>query len=124
MLSDEQKAEKLAEIGEEFAKKRDEFVAARKESGIEEVWMDCEEAYLGIDNTNRSEFGGARWAKPTAMQGPLTSQPPARDEIRSNAYVRLTSRYVDVAAAKLAEILLPIDDKAFKFGPTPIPDMV
>jgi hypothetical protein len=47
--------------------KRDAAVQARKESGIEAIWTAAEEAYLGIDELNRSEFSGSRWAKPTSM---------------------------------------------------------
>ena len=44
------------------AEKRDEAVKARKASGIEEIWTYCEEAYLGIDDLNRHEWAGQRWA--------------------------------------------------------------
>lgn len=125
---DRQKAErhtaKLKSIGETIARKRDAAVSARKSSGIEAVWQACEEAYLSMDNVNRSEFAGAKWAKPTSMQGPVTSEnSPPRDPMRSTAYVRLTARYVDMGAAKVSEILLPIDDKAFSLSPTPVPEL-
>lgn len=113
---------RLAELGEMIAGKRDEAKSARKNSGIEDVWMTCEESYLGIDDTNRSEFSTAKWAKPTSMEGPVTSNYSRHNEVRSNAFVRLTSRYVDAGAAKLGEILLPIDDKPFSFDATPLQD--
>lgn len=123
-LSESERAERLEGLGAVIAGKRKEAVDARKASGIEDVWLACEEAYLGIDDMNRHEFAGARWAKPTTINGGLTSQRPNADEVRSSAFVRLTSRYVDSGAAKLGEILLPIDDKAFSFEPTPDPDLV
>lgn len=104
--------------------KRTEAIAARKASGIEEVWMICEESYIGIDDANRAEFANAKWAKPTSMEGPVTTNYTKQDNTRSSAFVRLTSRYVDAGSAKLSEILLPIDDKAFAFSPTPVPDLV
>lgn len=123
-LTDAARAEMLDALGGIIASKRKEAIDARKSSGIEAVWLACEEAYLGIDDANRHEFAEAKWAKPTSMNGPVTSERSGGDESRSTAFVRLTSRYVDAGAAKLAEILLPADDKAFSFGPTPIPDMV
>lgn len=123
-LSDAERDERLQELGRAIAEKRAEAVEARKASGIESVWLACEEAYLGIDDMNRHEFADAKWAKPTSMSGPVTTNRAPNDDVRSNAFVRLTSRYVDQAAAKLAEILLPIDDKAFSFEPTPIPELI
>lgn len=108
--------------------KRDDAVTARRSSGIELVWMDCEEAYLGIDDENRSEFLGARWAKPTTMSGPVTTnngrRPNSSNSVRSTAYVRMTSRFVNAGAAKLCEITLPIDDKAFSYEATPVPTLI
>lgn len=124
-LSDAERAAQLEALGTWVANKRTEAMDARKQSGIESVWLACEEAYLGIDDMNRHEFQEARWAKPTSMSGPLTSNTRrGSDELRSTAFVRLTSRYVDWGAAKLGEIILPIDDKAFSFKPTPNPDLI
>jgi hypothetical protein len=120
-----ERIEKLDALSGVFTSKRSEYVDARKSSGIEEVWMNCEDSYLGIDDANRHEFKNAQWAKPTSMQGSVTSESTyQKNDPRSNVFVRLTSRYVDAGAAKLAEILLPVDDKPFSFSPTPVPDLV
>lgn len=47
-----------------------------------------------------------------------------REEVRSTAFVRLISRYVDSGYAKLCEILLPADEKAFTLTPTPVPELI
>ena len=47
---------------------RKEAVDGRKSSGIEDVWLAAEEAYLGIDDVNRTQWGKAQWSKPTSMQ--------------------------------------------------------
>lgn len=120
----ESNAGSLKALGTAIAAKRDEAVLARKNSGIEEVWSKCEEAYLGIDDANRHEFGKTAWAKPTSMTGGLTSERGVNDETKSTVFVRLTARYVDAGAAKLGEILLPVDQKPFSFGPSPVPDLV
>lgn len=124
MLSDSEKDEVFASLTNAVVKARKEFVDFRRSSGIEKVWQDCEEAYLGIDDMNRHEWDGAKWAKPMSMEGPLTSSRIVGPQTRSTAFVRITSRYVDHATAKLAEILLPIDDKAFSFEATPVPDLI
>jgi hypothetical protein len=118
-------ASRLAAISVIIAEKRADAVAARRESGIEQIWTECEEAYVGIDDANRSEFQGARWAKPMSSDGPLTKDTkPITPNYKSTAFLRLTARYVDAGSAKLAEILLPADDKAFKIEETPVPEII
>ena len=115
----------LSAIGVEIAQKREEAKAARKLSGIEATWLECEEAYIGIDDANRHEFTGAHWAKPMSMDGPVTTgRAPRTDDIRSTVFLRLTSRYVDAGVAKLTEILLPADDKSFSFSEMPVPELL
>lgn len=121
----EQREEMLAAIGQAIAKKRDEAVAARKENGIEQIWIQAEEAYLCIDDMNRAEFAKAKWAKPMAMQAPVIAEvSKGSGDGRSNVFIRLTARYVDMGAAKVSEIVLPVDGKAFSFKGTPVPDLV
>lgn len=114
----------LAKIGEAIVKKRDEAKAARASSGVETIWSYCEEAYVGVDDVNREEYGGAKWAKPLSSDGPVTTNATRDANSRSTAFVRLTSRYVDAGAAKLAEILLPVDERAFKITETPVPELI
>jgi hypothetical protein len=117
-------AEQVDALGVKLAKLRDEAVTARKNSGIEEVWRKCEENYLGIDDENRHEFEGQSWAKPLTMDSPVSYGSTYSGEApRSTVFVKLTSRYVDASAARLAENLLPVDDKPFAFSNTPVPEM-
>lgn len=118
-------AETLAAIGLAIAQRRNDAQTARASSGIETTWKECEEAYIGIDDANRAEFQDARWAKPMSMDGPVTTgKTPKQTEHKSTAFVRLTARYVDAGSAKLGEILLPADDKAFTFSETPVPELL
>lgn len=114
--------DRLRQIGLVIAEKRQDAIAARIESGLERVWTAAEEAYVGIDDANRAEFGEGRWSKPMSSDGPLTREGSTRTDARSTVYVRLTARYVDAGAAKVGEILLPPDDKAFSFDATPVPE--
>ena len=116
----------LDAIGLAIASRKEDAKVARTASGIESIWKEAEEAYIGIDDANRHEFQDSKWSKPLDPSGPVTTgrAPPAGTEHRSTAFVRLTARYVDAGSAKLAEILLPIDDKAFSFTETPVPELI
>lgn len=116
----------LSSLTREIVDQRADARKARQQSGIEDVWLRAEEAYHGIDDANRAEFGRQHWQVPTSSAGPLTrnASPQAGEEVRSTVFVRLTARYVDAGSAKLQEILLPPDEKAFSFDPTPIPDLI
>lgn len=120
---EELRIEKIEAIGKSIAKLRDDAVAARKNSGIEDVWRKCEENYLGIDDVNRHEFEGQAWAKPMTMDGVLTRDSYVDEAPHSTLFVKLTSRYVDASAARVGETLLPVDDKPFSYSSTPIPEM-
>lgn len=115
----------LEAIGVAIAEKRDEAKAARVASGVETMWKDAEEAYDGIDDANRHEFVDSKWSKSMSIQGPVTTgRMPRQPDFRSTVFYRLTARYVDAGAAKVAEILLPADDKAFSFSEMPVPDLI
>lgn len=116
----------LASIGKALEGKKNEAVNYRAASGIEETWLLCEEAYAGIDNANRHEYNQSRWVKPTTMNAPITSGDTLANQAdkKSTAFIRLTAKYVDAGAAKVGEILLPMDDKAFSFSPTPLPELI
>lgn len=118
--------ERMDAIGLAIAAKRKDAISHRAGSGIETIWTRCEESYAGIDDANRGAGGQMKWEKPTDLNGPVTisRRSASGDEVRSSLYVRLTSRYVDAGTAKLGEILLSIDDQAFSFEPTPIPELV
>lgn len=115
----------LALISVTLCAKRDEAKLARTSSIIESCWLASEEAYLGIDDANRGEYGLSKWTKPLSMDGPVTTDRVAKVEgTKSTVFVRMTSRYVDAGAAKLAEILLPVDDKAFALKEMPEPHVL
>jgi len=115
----------LDAIGVALTQKREEAKAHRATSGIETTWRECEDAYIGIDELNRDQYQDGRWSKPMAITGPVTTgRRPQDPDHRSTIYIRLTARYVDAGAAKLAEILLPPDDKAFSFKEMPVPELI
>lgn len=115
----------IDEISSYIAARRDEAVNGRLASGVESIWNYCEEAYANIDDANRGELADQKWYKPMSPDGPLTTgQGPEMRDRRSTVYFGMTRRYVDAAAAKLSEILLPPDDKAFSIDEVPDPELI
>lgn len=100
--------------------KRKEAIDGRSGSGIEDQWREDEEYYQGIDDANRDfvRQGGAYRAKKWA-----TSDEEARSASRSVVFLNITRPYVDAAGARVADMLLPTDDRAWTIKPTPIPRM-
>lgn len=120
--ADEQgRAQRLKNLGVVIAKMRDEAVQARRSSGIEQIWIAAEEANNGIDDVNRHETAGKRWLKSTVLNAGMQANVPEVSTPKPTAYFRLTSRYVDAAAAKIGEITLPVDGKGFSLKPDPVP---
>jgi hypothetical protein len=97
---------------------RDDAVNGRSSSGIEDIWDEDEDAYEGIDDVNRHEYGGP--LKP-AVSG--TGSSPGPDTFGSTLLINITRPYVDAAAAKVADMMLPTDDKPWGIKPTPIPEL-
>lgn len=118
-----ERADRLHGLATHIAKLRDEAVAARKESGIEATWHDCEEAYLGIDDLTRTDFMAAKWAKPMTMEGGLIKKTNPADSTKATAFVMVTARYVDAGTAKVCETALPVDGKPFTLKATPVPEL-
>lgn len=111
--------EKLEAFGMALAKKRDQAIQGRLNSGIEQDWGEDIDSYNGLDDANKVEKG---WEKPVSLGGVLTQNTRARD-IRSTVFMNITRPYVDAAAAKIADMLLPTDDRNWSIKPTPIPEL-
>jgi hypothetical protein len=109
--------EHLKTLGTTLLKTRKEAIEARKTSGIEDVWREDEEHYEGVDDANRHTAAAVN-SKPPGQAYPKTSQ------TNCVAFFNITRPYVDAAAAKVGDILLPTDDRAWSLGPTPIPDLI
>jgi hypothetical protein len=120
-LAEEMKAAqmmKVDQIGKEVAKKRDEAVKTRKQSGIEDQWEEDEEYYQGVDDTNRDSHP---WIKSASTSGGISRQ-PQKANTRCTSFFNITGQFVDSAAARMGDILLPAGDWNFSVNPTPLPD--
>lgn len=116
----EKLAAKVEAFGNSLVKKRDDAVNGRKASGVEEEWLQAEDAYQGIDDANRGE---GRMGKPSSPNGGYINGPVKSGAVRSSVYLNITRPYTDAAAAKVSDMLLPTDDTPWSIKPTPIPEM-
>lgn len=117
----------LQNLAHYLVSKRKEAIDGRLASGIEQIWQACEDAYNGIDDANRNTATTKqRWQKPTSLDGPLTSGDRHRGEAhpRSTVFLPITARYVDMATAKITEILLAPDERSYSIRPTPVPEVL
>lgn len=109
-----------AEFVQTLLSKRREAISGRAGSGIEEEWTEDEEHYQGIDDANRA-FHNAnqlfRSRKAALVGTPAKEQGPSRSVV----FLNITRPYVDAASARVADMLLPTDDRAWEIKPTPLP---
>lgn len=112
------RADRLELFGRTLSSKRHEAITQRSSSGIETIWQEDEEAYEGIDEAN----AGNTTDKPRSTNGDSSFRGRASRVSRSTVFLNITRPYVDAAAAKVADMLLPTDDKNWGIKPTPIPD--
>jgi hypothetical protein len=119
-MSEEEQAARLDALGQSLSASRAEAIAARQASGIEQNWLEDEEFYEGIDDANRGEMrSNLAWrGKP---MGQAVVAPPASG---STVFPNITRPYCDAAAARIADMLLPTDDRNWEIQTTPIPELV
>jgi len=110
---------RLDTIGLIISKTRSDAITGRKDTGIEDEWLEDEEYYEGIDDANRGELKAWR-GKPLGAQYASSGD----DVEGSTIFLNITRPYVDGVAARLGDILLPTDDVPFSIKPTPNPDMI
>lgn len=117
---DEQATEsKRSQFLSVLLQKRKQAIEARRNSGIETEWKEDEEFYQGIDDANRAYHARStmsaakRWAEGYG----------GRDKVpeRSVVFINITKPYVNAASARVADMLLPTDDRSWELKPTPIP---
>lgn len=117
----------LAKVGKLtglFLDMRRTAIDGRKQSGIEDIWAYCEDAYIGRDAANRHEFHSNRWMKPMSPDGPVQKGEGQPEDTGCTLFIPFTRRYVNAGVAKVQEILLSPDEKPFEVKPTPKPELV
>jgi hypothetical protein len=110
--------EKLKTLYSGLAKQRDDWVAHRSKSGVENRWRLAQSMYLGdADEKLDDSFVD------TLKNGPASRKKAAQAN-RSRVVINIVRPKVDQAVARMCEILLPVDDRNWGIKPTPVPEMV
>lgn len=111
--------EKLQTFGSNMAQQRDEWIRSRYSYGVDKRWLEDEDQYNAKDNINKA----ASQMMTSVEQGyPVTTQ-QAKPH-RSTVYIGLTRQKSNAAEARLADILLPTDDRNWGIQPTPKPELM
>ncbi len=113
-------AARLDALGESLAGTRSEAIAGRSSVGIERVWLEDEEFYEGIDELNRGEDADINWR--TKPPGQAVAKRGRKT--RSTVFPNITGPFTDAAAARIADMLLPTDDRPWTIKPTPDPELM
>lgn len=112
--------ERLQAFGNSIAKKRDEAVSARRSSGIEKRWIEDADHYNGIDPLLKASASLVDTAIQNAMGGARKSK---QIQHRSKVFVNLTRPRTNVAEARIADMLLPSDDRNWGIKPVSAPEL-
>lgn len=112
--------ERLESFAQSLKRLRDRAVQWRAGTGIEREWDEADDAYEGVDDANRGQY---RVAKPSSPDGGYLRSERDRSG-RSTVLLNITAPYVDAAAARIGDMLLPVDDTSWSLEPTPVPDGV
>lgn len=112
---------RLDAFGVSLARTRSEAIKARMLSGIEEIWRQDEEFYEGIDDANRNEDRTLWHSKPP---GQAMVSAGKDKQTRSTVFPNITRPYCDMASSRIADMLMPTDDRMFAIEPTPVPDLI
>lgn len=108
--------EKLQAFGHSMAQQRDEWIRSRYSYGVDKRWLEDEDQYNAKDNVNKS----ASQMMTSVEQGyPVTTQHAKPN--RSTVFIGMTRQKTNAAEARLADILLPTDDRNWGIQPTPDP---
>jgi hypothetical protein len=110
--------ERLRQFAMSLVRKKNEAIQGRRASGIEQDWIEDEEYYQGIDDANRAY---ARSWVASIKRNTAYMQPQSAD--RSVVFMNITRPYVDAAAARVSDMLLPTDDRAWALKPAPVPEV-
>jgi hypothetical protein len=113
------KAEKLQSFGSSLSGQRDEWIRSRGSYGVDKRWIEDEDQYNGKDNIAKA----ASQMMTSVEQGyPVTTQ--MAKPHRSTVFIGMTRQKTNAAEARLADILLPTDDRNWGIQPTPSPELM
>lgn len=112
----EQQEERLQTFGHNLGKQRDEWIRDRYAAGVDKRWLEDLDQYNSKDQVNRA----ASQMMTSVEQGyPVTTQHSKPH--RSTVFIGMTRQKTNAAEARVADILLPTDDRNWGIQPTPEP---
>lgn len=125
--AEELRITRLDSLAISLAAKRRGAIDARANSGIEQIWLEDEDAFDGIDDLNRAQEGAQgtrhRYTKSKSSAGTYSNNDQEVDENICILLPNITGPYVEAGAAAIADMLLPLDDWPFALATTPIPEL-
>jgi hypothetical protein len=115
----EMRQERLQAFGASMAHQRDDWVRSRYSYGVDKRWLEDMDQYNAKDNIAKQ----ASQMMTSVEQGyPVTTQ--MAKPHRSTVYIGLTRQKSNAGEARLADILLPTDDRNWGIQPTPKPKLM
>ena len=108
-----QQAQQIEALTNTLLRRRREAIEGRASSGIEAIWREDEDQYNGVDEYN-AEAGSKEFVVEVG-------QPAATN--RSTVFLNVTQPKTDAAEARVADMLLPVDNKPWGLKPTPVPEL-
>lgn len=121
---DQERQRQLAELSKVISKKRDEVVKARHTSGVETVWQEDQNNYEGIDEFNRGGLKPKYTKSRSTDGGIISNSAGGHNQNQCTAFFNITRQFVDSAAARMGDILLPAGDWNWATEKTPVPEYV
>jgi len=110
--------DKIEQLGVELARLRDEWITARRSSGVEKRWLHDLDQYHGRDAATKAV---ATMMEAAEAGYPITNRDHKPQ--RSTAYTNITRPKTNAAEARLANMLFPSDDRNWGLIPTPDPEL-
>ena len=112
----DERINRLQSFGQALGRQRDNWIRARYALGVDKRWVEDEDQYNSKDNVNRA----ASQMMTSVEQGyPVTTNHAKAH--RSTVYIGLTRQKTNAAEARIADILIPTDDRNWGIKPTPDP---
>jgi hypothetical protein len=109
--------DRLDALGRELAAKRRAAIQFRRQSGIEDMWREDDDAYNGIDDASRHANTNPYAQRPAGMAMPRV------DDNRSTVVLNITKPYCNAFASKLISMRLQVIGRAWALKPTPVPEL-
>lgn len=115
---------RLEMLGARLSRLRQRAIDARVASGIERRWTEDMDAFQGRDSaTNPGDVVTQALISVGQQLGVGGASQSVQRPVRATTFVQLTRQKTNTAAARLADMLYPTDDRNWGIRPTPVPEL-